>query len=198
MRRSARGMPTSLSPSIASSRARRDVTSLWSITASTSWSPIESTGLSDVIGSWKIIEISLPRSSRRRRFDARRRFSPRNRASPVETEMCFFVSWRNASICAPAGASASSEMRPGFGLRSRIDIIVTLLPEPDSPTTPSVCPGRTSNETPSTALTIPSSVLKYVRRSRTESNGGSRASCSRCRRLEAGGHASLILGSMYA
>ena len=37
---------------------------------------------------------------------------------------------------------------------------VTLLPEPDSPTMPSVLPSSTVNETPSTALTIPSSVLK--------------------------------------
>ena len=80
-------------------------------------------------------------------------------------------------------------MRPGFGFRLRIDIIVTLFPEPDSPTTPSVWPGRTENETPSTALTMPSSVLKYVRRSRTSRSG---ASCT------SGRHASLILGSIYA
>jgi hypothetical protein len=69
-------------------------------------------------------------------------------------------------------------MRPGFGLRLRIDIIVTLFPEPDSPTTPRVSPGRTANEMPSTAFTIPSSVLKYVRRSRTSSSGSLRAPAS--------------------
>ena len=37
---------------------------------------------------------------------------------------------------------------------------VTLLPQPDSPTIPSVLPFSTVNETPSTALTIPSSVWK--------------------------------------
>jgi len=35
---------------------------------------------------------------------------------------------------------------------------VTLLPEPDSPTIPSVWPFSTLKLTPSTALTIPSSV----------------------------------------
>ena len=49
---------------------------------------------------------------------------------------------------------------PGFALSLMIDIIVTLLPQPDSPTTPSVWPARTLNETPSTARTMPSSVLK--------------------------------------
>jgi hypothetical protein len=36
----------------------------------------------------------------------------------------------------------------------------TLLPDPDSPTTPSVSPGSRENEIPSTALTKPSSVGK--------------------------------------
>ena len=36
----------------------------------------------------------------------------------------------------------------------------TLLPDPDSPTTPSVSPGSSENETPSTAFTNPSSVGK--------------------------------------
>ena len=44
---------------------------------------------------------------------------------------------------------------------------LTLLPDPDSPTIPSVSPGWTVNETPSTALTMPSSVLKWTRRSLT-------------------------------
>jgi hypothetical protein len=37
---------------------------------------------------------------------------------------------------------------------------VTDLPDPDSPTMPSVSPGWRENETPSTALTRPSSVGK--------------------------------------
>jgi hypothetical protein len=42
---------------------------------------------------------------------------------------------------------------------------VTLLPQPDSPTMPSVFPFSTPKLTPSTALTTPSSVRKLVRRS---------------------------------
>ena len=50
---------------------------------------------------------------------------------------------------------------------SRItDIIVTLLPEPDSPTIPSTSPFASVKQTPSTALTRPSSVRKETLRSR--------------------------------
>ena len=49
-----------------------------------------------------------------------------------------------------------------FGLRPMIVRQVTLLPDPDSPTMPSVWPFSTSKLTPSTALTTPSSVRKYV------------------------------------
>ena len=52
-----------------------------------------------------------------------------------------------------------------------IDIIVTLLPEPDSPTIPSTSPGETENETPSTARTMPSSVRKETCRSLTSRSG---------------------------
>ena len=104
-------MPTSSSPAIASSRALREVTSRCSITASMSWSPTLSTGFSDVIGSWKIIEISLPRSARSRDFEACRRFSPRNSACPVEIEMCFFDPSRNAAICSP-GSAPGAEREP--------------------------------------------------------------------------------------
>ena len=45
----------------------------------------------------------------------------------------------------------------------------TVLPEPDSPTTPSVWPRASENDTPSTALTNPRGVANDVRRSRTSS-----------------------------
>jgi hypothetical protein len=56
-----------------------------------------------------------------------------------------------------------------FGERvsPRIVRLATLLPEPDSPTMPRVSPLPSSKETPSTALTIPSSVLKWTLRSST-------------------------------
>ena len=48
----------------------------------------------------------------------------------------------------------------------------TLLPEPDSPTTPSMLPRSSVNETPSTARAIPWGVTKCVWRSTTSKKGG--------------------------
>ena len=50
----------------------------------------------------------------------------------------------------------------GLGTRRMIDRAVMLLPQPDSPTMPSVSPGRSSNDTPSTARTTPARVKKRV------------------------------------
>ena len=52
----------------------------------------------------------------------------------------------------------------------KIERAVTVLPEPDSPTRPSVSPSARSNETPSTARATPASVRKLVERLRTLSN----------------------------
>src|SRR5262249_37115854 len=41
-----------------------------------------------------------------------------------------------------------------------MEVAVTLLPQPDSPTSPSVRPASTPHDTPSTACTNPASVLK--------------------------------------
>src|SRR5438105_907488 len=63
-------------------------------------------------------------------------------------------------------------MRPGgFGISPMIDRLVTDLPEPDSPTTASVSPVFSANETSSTDLTTPASVKKWVRRCFTCNNG---------------------------
>ena len=52
-------------------------------------------------------------------------------------------------------------MRPGgMAISCRIDIAVTVLPQPDSPTTQSVSPLLMVMSTPSTALRMPSSVAK--------------------------------------
>jgi len=48
--------------------------------------------------------------------------------------------------------------RPARGRSPSSAMAVTLLPQPDSPTIPSVSPGAMSNETPLTAWTIPRSV----------------------------------------
>src|SRR5439155_24954890 len=47
---------------------------------------------------------------------------------------------------------------------------VTLLPQPDSPTSPRVSPWATANETPSTACTTLSAALNWVYRLSTRSN----------------------------
>src|SRR5262245_60816362 len=54
-------------------------------------------------------------------------------------------------------------MRPGgIGTSLRMDMAVTVLPQPDSPTTPTVSPRAMLRSTPSTAWTMPSSVAKCV------------------------------------
>ena len=55
----------------------------------------------------------------------------------------------------------------GLGKRPISDIIVTDLPEPLSPTTPSSSPGPIEKLTPLTACTAPSRVANTVRRSDT-------------------------------
>src|SRR5256714_2806509 len=137
-------MPTAFRSSSARARACFFVTSRWSWIASTSWWPIRCTGFSDVIGSWKIIAMSFPRMSRRRLELSVSRFSPLKRASPLERLF-------------------------RFAFKPMIVRQVTLLPEPDSPTMPSVWPFSTEKLTPSTAFTIPSSVRKWVLRSLTSS-----------------------------
>src|SRR4051794_37848852 len=83
------------------------------------------------------------------------------------------------------------EMR---ALRARVRPITvreeTDLPDPDSPTMPSVWPRSTVYESPSTALTSPSSVSKWTRRSSTSSSGSAISASSRgswCPRVVAGG-----------
>ena len=111
------------------------------------WKPTLNTGFRLDIGSWKIIEISLPRISRMRDSE-------------------------NPSTSCPSNTIRPLSIRPVGEATSRsTDSAVTLLPQPDSPTMPSVPPAGRSKLTPSTAGTTPSSVWKYVRRSCTESSG---------------------------
>ncbi len=86
---------------------------------SVSWRPMVSTGLSDVIGSWNTMPISLPRTARISSGDRPSRSRPPNRIWP-------------------------SVMRPGgSGMRRRIDMAPTDLPDPLSPTMATVSPGST-------------------------------------------------------
>src|SRR3954471_10432127 len=141
-------MRTLRSISIASAFASFLLIFLCSRIISAICSPIVKAGLSELIGSWKIIAMRSPRSSRRRSGGWRSRSSPSNRISP------------------PA-------MRPGgCGTRPMIASAVTLLPQPDSPTSPSVGPASSERLTPSPARSSvagPSSA-KWTLRSLTSSN----------------------------
>src|SRR5688572_18515761 len=122
--------------------------SFWEISlclsnASATWSPTVNAGLSEVIGSWKIIDSWSPRRSRMRCAGTLSRSSPSNSTSPAT-------------------------MRPGgCGTRPMIESAVTLLPQPDSPTMPRVRPRPRLRSTPSTARTSPRSEAKCVRSPRT-------------------------------
>ena len=72
-------------------------------------------------------------------------------------------------MSSPLKSTSPLEIVLIFGLRPMIVRQVTLLPQPDSPTIPRVWPFSTEKLTPSTALTMPSSVRKCVLRSRTSS-----------------------------
>ena len=104
------------------------------------------TGFRLVIGSWKIMEMRLPRTLR---IAASESFSrsvvPRRTAPPT--------------------------MRPGgSGISRRIESDVTVLPQPDSPTMATVLPRGMENETSSTARERPSSVKNRVVSPSTRSN----------------------------
>ena len=104
------------------------------------------TGFSDVIGSWKIMAIRF-------RGSAGARLRHLEQIAALEDRL------------APA-------IRPGgCGISRMIDSILTLFPEPDSPTIPSVSPAAMSYVTPSTAWTTPSSVLNSTVRSLIERTG---------------------------
>jgi hypothetical protein len=87
-------------------------------------------GFSDAYGSWKTI-CSSRRTSRIRR-----------REKPV-------MSWPLKMILPSVGTSSLMTVRPSV-----------VLPQPDSPTRPSVSPARSDRSTPSTAWTWPTRRLK--------------------------------------
>ena len=102
--------------------------------------PTRCTGFSAVIGSWKIIEMRRPRISLHR----------------IGRQLQQVL--RRSAVCGPATTRPA-----GFGNRPMIDSAVTLLPQPDSPTTPSVLPATRSKLTPSTTRTVPSSPTELGR-----------------------------------
>ena len=138
-------MPTSVRTWTVFSLASVLETSWWMRMASRIWLPTVKTGLRLVMGSWKIMAMSFPRISCIRFSGTSSRFWPSKRISPSGYE---------------AG---------GLGFSCMTESAVTLLPLPDSPTIPNVSPGSREYETPSTALTTPSWVLKCVLRLFTSS-----------------------------
>jgi hypothetical protein len=148
-RRSGAGMPTCRSISMARWRAACAFMPACSRSDSPIWSPTVNTGFSDVMGSWKIIEMRLPRTSRMRASLACTRSSPWNSTRP-------------------------SRMRPGGDGMSRSSAsAVMLLPQPDSPTTHRVSPARTSKSTPLSTSAWPRRVLNSTCRSCTRSSASS-------------------------
>ena len=113
---------------------------------SVSWRSTLSTGLRELIGSWKIIEISVPRTP-----SSAFSFSDSRLRSPYQT---------SPSVTSPGGS----------GTRPITESALTLFPDPDSPTMASVSPSWSVYVTPSTAGSAPALVLKTVVRSETRSS----------------------------
>ena len=110
------------------------------------WLPTSQTGFSDDCGCWKIMLIRSPRILRMSPSGSFSRSVPSNRTSP-------------ASIW------------PGFPTSRMIERLVTLLPQPLSPTRPMISPESTWKLIPSTARTTPSRVWNEVLRPFTSSSG---------------------------
>ena len=146
-RRSGAPMPTCRSTSTSRSRKAPRRRSVWRRSASASCQPTLKAGLRLVIGSWKIMPISRPRMAFSVRRSARARSRPRNRMAPLAIRV------------------------GGSGSRRRTDMAVTLLPQPDSPTSPSTSPGPMANETSSTRRTGPASVATSSVRPSTPRSG---------------------------
>src|SRR5215471_13070802 len=121
-------MPTRPSTSMARCRACALPAPRCSRTVSEIWSPMVIVGFSDVIGSWKIMPISLPRTWR---------------------------IWLSSTeeISLPSRTIFPPTMWPPGGRSRMMDSAVIVLPQPDSPTMPRHSPGSTVRLTPSRACT---------------------------------------------
>src|SRR5207344_2830564 len=106
-----------------------------------------SDGLSEVIGSWKIIEICRPRI-----------FS-------ISRSLFLSRSWPSKRI-SPLTISPG-----GDGIKRRIDSEVTLLPQPVSPTMPKVSLADREKERSRTAASVPRRRLKLIDKFLTSSKG---------------------------
>src|SRR5579859_6936185 len=141
MRLAASGIDTASSISIA-----RFIASAWPMprcltSTSVNWVETRRNGLSEVIGSWKIIDMEAPRS-----LSSSSSFMPR--------------------ISCPRSLTLP-EPEPFLASRPMIVIRIWLLPEPDSPTMPTTSPALRAKLTPLTAATLPLSVRNSTLRSLT-------------------------------
>ncbi len=125
----AAGILTALSSPPARSQALRREACSCTRTPSAIWSPTVKRGLSEAIGSCRIMAMRLPRMCRISAGDLASRSSPSKRIAPLT-------------------------IRAAGGSNRRMVRASVVLPEPDSPTTPSVSPARSVSETSSTARTV--------------------------------------------
>jgi hypothetical protein len=146
-RRSASGMPTDCSSARAVSLAAFLPMSVWCSSDSVIWRPIRMTGLRAVMGSWNTMAICAPHMWRISLAPVASSSRPSNLTLPVRVAL--------------------------LGVRPMIERDSTDLPEPDSPTMPSVLPRLTVNDTLLTARTKPRSEVNVVERSSTSSIGAS-------------------------
>ena len=122
------GMPVFASNSIAACAHSAPVKPFFSIKISAICWPMVMSGLSAVMGSWKTMAMSPPRTPRISRSESCSRSRPANRAWP---------------------STAASPSR-----RSRLSAVI-VLPEPDSPTSASFSPRAISKPTPRTTDLAP-------------------------------------------
>ena len=103
---------------------------MWRSITSVIWRPTVITGLRLVDGSWKMMLMRWPRTSRMR----------------------ISGSWRMSS---PSTSTVPAVTRPASGSSRRIDSAVIDLPHPDSPTSANVSPRSIVSDSASTARTRP-------------------------------------------
>ena len=136
-------MPTSSSNSWARARAWPRPRSVWVVRTSAICFSTVATGFSELIGSWKIMPISLPR-------------------------MSSMVSSLTGTMSRPLSWTAPPTMRAGgSGSRRMIESADSDLPQPDSPTSATVSPAPILSDRPSTAFISPRRVNSVVLRSFT-------------------------------
>ena len=153
-RRRASGIPTRSSISTARAMAAARETERCARTARAIWLPTVNAGLRLVIGSWKIIEIWSPRT---------RRIS--SSGSPTSSR--------------PSKPIEPAATRPNpFGMRPITASDDTVLPEPLSPTNPSVSPRPMWKATSSTTGSQPFGPANSTRKPATESRQSSPLSCA--------------------